>query len=94
MADQPKNDALPDLELVSIRPTEKIVSISLFGPIGVMARVWRGTTNGGVPCDVLVMGVRADKGYDTAELEKALARLVPEAPLDPPQDQPDVVGHG
>ncbi len=57
---------------LSIEATEVLTTVD-----GSRVRLWRGTTEGGRPCDVFVARVGADDDVAQAELERALAETGP-----------------
>lgn len=54
---------------IAVTSTDQVVEID-----GVLTRVWRGISEGGVPCDVYVRSVAVDERLPSYEFERDLRR--------------------
>jgi hypothetical protein len=52
---------------VQLESTDKIVTLN-----GVPARIWEGTTEGGIPCHAYITRIAVKDGLDASEFERDL----------------------
>jgi hypothetical protein len=64
---------------VTLESTDKIVTLIIDGH-DVPARVWEGTTAGGVACHAYVTRIAVANGLDASEFERALREHRPATP--------------
>ena len=64
---------------VTLESTNKIVDLIVDGSI-VPARVWQGTTEGGIECHAYIPRIAVAKHLDAAEFERELVETIPPRP--------------
>ena len=69
---------------ITMESTEQMVSIETRNGGRMQARVWKGVTEGGVECQVLVPRVAVHKAADNSAFERELTEKPPK-PMDGPR---------
>jgi hypothetical protein len=72
---------------MTIESTDEFVAVEIKSGGAISARVWRGVTEGGVECQVLVTRVAVHKSADNSAFERELQERPP-SPFDGPRAYP------
>jgi len=65
---------------VTLDNTDKIVELQLAPNTFVLARVWEGHTENGIPCHAYIVRIAVDKQADASEFARDLEEMRPATP--------------